>query len=379
MKPFKTLTIVALLAAVFTLSRCDKDSDNCSSCPPSEPGTPYPFTVPQGFPQPFIPADNPITMEGVKLGRFLFYDKQLSADHSLSCGSCHGQQNAFGDTHDKVMSDGINQQQTERHTMVIFNLAFQNKFFWDGRVSSLEEQSLHPIQNPKEMGNSLDTVVARLKADPMYPPLFEEAFGDPNINRDRIAKAIAQFERTIISANSEFDRVKRLGGLSNPFEEDAGSNASKNNGYRLFISNDGGDCFHCHGDKETQFLLGAFGVDNFFLNNGLDSAISDDGRALVTNNPDDRGRFKVPSLRNVEFSFPYMHDGSIPDLDSLVEFYNFGGFHQNSGSNADAKMEFQGIGLKLSQQEKDDLKAFLKTLTDYEFLENPAYSDPFQN
>lgn len=376
MKFLRVSILFSITASVLLLSKCEKDSDNCSSCPPATVGTPYELEVPQGFPQPFIPADNPMTVEGVELGRFLFYDKKLSKDLTMSCGSCHFQSDAFGDKRTVIKSTGVDGKQTRRHAMVLFNLAFQDEFFWDGRVSSLEEQSLHPIKDPLELANDLPTVIARLEADPMYPPMFEAAFGDDAVTEDRIAKAIAQFERIIISASSEFDEVKRLGGAQNTFIEDPNTPGSKNAGYTLFNSEEG-DCFHCHGE-ETRFLMGAFGKDNTFLNNGLKAAYVDDkGRMEVTGNPSDLGKFKVPSTRNVEFSFPYMHDGSIPSLDSLIEFYNFGG-HPGPDNNVDPNMKAAGVGRNWSQQQKLDLIEFLRTMTDYEFLENPAYSDPFE-
>lgn len=315
-----------------------------------------------------------MTVEGVELGRFLFYDKKLSANNSMSCGSCHMQSTAFSDAPGVAKSTGIRGMQTRRNAMPIFNLAFQEFFFWDGRVSSLEEQSLHPIRDTIEFANSVDTVMERLRRDPMYPPLFKAAFGDETINEDRFSKAIAQFQRSIISANSEYDQVKRKGGPNNPFDD-----PSAERGYRLFHSLDGADCLHCHGETETKFLLGAFGQDGTFVNNGLKASWDDEGRKEVTGRSEDLGKFKVPSVRNIEFSFPYMHDGSIPNLDSLIEFYNFGGHPISTGNNVDPNMEFAGKGgLRLTPQEKDDLKAFLKTLTDYDFLTEEAYSDPFQ-
>ncbi len=374
----KIIISLSLILSVVLLSQCGKDPSECSSCPPSSIGTPYDLQIPEGFPQPFIPADNPLTEEGVELGRFLFYDKKLSANHSMSCGSCHMQSAAFGDELGKEKSTGIYGMETRRHAMVLFNLAFQDQFFWDGRVSSLEEQSIHPIKDTIEFANSVDSVIARLERDPMYPPLFSSAFGSPEITEERIAKAIAQFERIIISADSEYDQVKRLGGPNARFTEDPNSLGSKNGGYQIFNS-EIGDCFHCHGEKETQYLLGAFGNDNFYLNNGLKAVWEDEGRKEVTGNPGDLGKFKVPSLRNVEWSFPYMHDGSVPDLDSLIEFYNFGGHPAATGNNIDPNMKAAGVGRKWSQQQKDDLEAFLKTLTDYNFLQNPEYEDPFAN
>lgn len=370
MKSLRLGILVALVSSVVILQQCKKDPpDGCTNCPPAEIGTPYNLEVPVGFPQPFIPADNPMTEEGVELGRHLFFEKRLSGDLTMSCGSCHHQGFAFADTPDKIKSVGIEGFSTRRHAMPIFNMAFQEVFFWDGRAMSLESQALMPIEDPVELNTDLPTVIARLEADTVYPDMFKAAFGDNKITAKRIGKAIAQFERTIISSNSKFDRVVRL--KSESFT------ASEQRGFEMY-NNEIGDCFHCHGMLETQFLMGAFGVDNTFLNNGNKADYSnDEGRKEVTGDAGDLGKFKVPSTRNISFSFPYMHDGSIPNLDSLIEFYNFGG-HPGPGNNIDPNMKAAGIGRNWTKQQKEDLAAFLNTLTDFELLTDSAYSDPFQ-
>ncbi len=383
MKREKGLTILLILGAVLALTKCQPDQKIVED---QSNTTPYNLVVPNGFPQPMIPADNLTTVEGVKLGRFLFYEKKLSGDQTQSCGSCHMQEVSFGDI--KAKSIGIAGLETDRHAMVLFNLAWQEFFFWDGRTKTLEEQALEPVTNPIEMNADWPTVLARLEATPMYPPLFEAAFGDKNITKERVGKAIAQFERTIVSANSEYDRVKRetaSGGLpsTNPF-----SDPLVEEGYQLFRSEDG-DCFHCHGEVETSYLLGAFGKDATFRNNGLKADwVDEKGRFEVTGAPEDIGKMKVPTLRNTVISFgdgssvalsaPFMHDGSIPTLDSLIEFYNFGG-HKTATSNTDPNMKAAGIGRNWSPREKAALKAFLGSLTDFTFLEDTNFSDPFLN
>lgn len=342
-------------------------------------GTPQPLEIPKGFPATNIPADNPQTVEGVELGRHLFYDKRLSADLSMSCGSCHAQHRAFSDVTLDATSTGVDGIKGRRNSMALFNLAFQEKFFWDGRAQSLEEQSLHPIEDPLELNVKLETVIARLEADTAYPEMFAAAFGDNKISKKRIGKAIAQFERTMISANSEFDKVKRISGnIDAPFIEDASTVGSKNNGWLLFKGIQG-DCFHCHSiEKDGAFLGGGFGINNQFRNNGLKMKYRGDlGRQGVTNEPSDFGKFKVPSVRNSERTAPFMHDGSVPSLDSVIRFYSFGGF---SNGNTDPQMDFAGDAKgtrNLSEQQIDDLEEFLKTLTDWEFLEDPRFSDPF--
>lgn len=375
MKTSRAHIILLLLAGAFSITQCKDDP------PVQEPttiGTPAPLKRPAGFPPLNIPANNPQTVEGVELGRHLFYDKKLSADLSMSCSSCHEQFRAFGDA--DPTSEGVDGQRGRRQSMVLFNLVFQKEFFWDGRAKSLEEQSLHPIIDPLELNTTLPTVIGRLEADAEYPDMFKAAFGDQNITEQRIGKAIAQFERTMISANSEFDRVKRMSGdIDAPFTEDPNTPGSKNRGFEIF-SSEIGDCFHCHSvDADGAFLGGGFGVDGQYLNNGLKMDYStDEGRKEVTGLQSDWGKFKVPSVRNIEFSAPYMHDGSIPNLDSLIGFYNFGGF---LNGNTDPNMKFAGPQMgnrNFSQQEILDLKEFIGTLTDYELLENPAFSDPHE-
>lgn len=367
----RKLGILALLGiGVLSLSQCRKDALSNQT---SSVGTPYNLQVPTGFPSPNIPADNPMTVEGIRLGRHLFYEKALSGDNTMSCASCHLQERAFTDA--TGTSVGIRGKFGRRKAMPIFNLAFHENFFWDGRSLTLEEQALIPIQDTIELDADLQTVVDRLSADPLYPPMFKAAFGSEEVTPERIGKAIAQFERTIISANSKFDRVIRM-------QTGEQFTALEQRGYELFTSDydpnggSGGDCFHCHGERETRYLFGAFGRDLQFVNNGLKAVYTDEGRAEVTGNQTDVGKFKVPSVRNVEFSFPYMHDGSIPNLDSLIGFYNFGG---HLHPNIDPNMKAAGIGRNWSDGQKQALAAFLRTLTDYEFLQDTAFSNPFEN
>lgn len=367
-KHAKSLALTSIALSILVFSQC-KDDEPVPAVQAF--GTPYNLEVPVGFPPANIQPGNPLTEEGIKLGRFLFYEKALSGDGTQSCGSCHMQERAFTDA--TPTSVGINGTFGTRKAMPLFNLAFHDNFFWDGRSLTLEEQALIPIEDPIEMDNDLETAVARLQADPMYPPLFEAAFGSRTITAENIGKAIAQFERTLISANSKFDSVIRL-------QSGASFTELEQRGYELFTSDFdpnggfGGDCFHCHGERETAYLFGAFGRDLQFINNGLKANYADEGRAIVTGKIEDIGKFKVPSVRNVEFSFPYMHDGSIPNLDSLIGFYNFGG---HLHPNIDPNMKAAGIGRNWSEGQKQALAAFLRTLSDYKFLEDTAFSDPF--
>ncbi len=376
MKKRKGLVALLLITFVLILSKCQPEPKIVEHYANT---TPYDFFVPKGFLPPNIPADNLTTVEGVRLGRFLFYEKKLSGDQTQSCGSCHMQDVSFGDM--KAKSVGIAGLETKRHAMVLFNLAWEEFFFWDGRAKSLEEQALEPVTNPFEMNADWPTVLARLEATPMYPPLFKAAFGDKNITKERVAKAIAQFERTIVSYNSKYDSIKRMPPSPLPFEDPL-----IERGYKMFMSPEG-DCFHCHG--EGGYLLKAMGEEASFRNNGLKPDwIDEKGRFEVTGAPWDIGKMKVPSVRNTAFFFgdgssvalsaPFMHDGSIPTLDSLIEFYNMGGF-DTENSNTDVDMEAKGKGRDWEQDQKDALKAFLGSLTDYKFLTDTAYRDPFED
>lgn len=371
MKNLKLITLVLIGSLVLLLGQCRKDEKIVVDVPSTPTGTPYNLEIPDGFPAPFIPIDNPLTEEAILLGRYIFHDKRLSADNTMSCASCHLQFAAFTDGLPK--SIGIRGLETKRHAMPIFNLAWQENFFWDGRALSLEEQALMPIQDPFELDNSLDTVIARFQNDTLYPQLFTDAFGDSKVTKERIGKAISQFERIIVSANSEFDSVVRIKTKSE-FND-----LRARRGFDMFKS-ENGDCFHCHGHLETAFQLGAFGQDLQFINNGLQSVADqskDVGREGVTHDVNDRSKFKVPSVRNVAFSPPFMHDGSIPDLDSLINFYATG-VHNTPTTDPNISKP-NGLGQKnWTDGEKSDLIQFIKSLTDFKYLQDPAYADPFE-
>lgn len=363
----KGIIILVLILGVVLTQRCQDDvKPNDLPDNPPHITTPYNFTVPEGFPQPNFPEDNPLTNEGVELGRHLFYEKGLSRDGTQACASCHLQQRAFTDV--TATSTGITGARGTRKAMALFNLAWQDHFFWDGRAATLEEQALKPIVNPIEMDNTLKAAVNAIKDDTLYQQLFEEAFGSKEVTPEKMGKAIAQFERTIVSANSKYDRVKlmKTGEQFTPTEE---------RGFQMFNSEQA-DCFHCHGPRETGQLFGSFGKDLQFVNNGLKADYSrDEGRAEITGERADIGKFKIPSVRNVEFAFPYMHDGSIPTLDSLIGFYNFGG-HKHF--NVDPNMKKAGIGRNWTVGQRNDLEAFLRTLSDFTFLTDSAYASPFE-
>lgn len=330
--------------------------------------TPYKLEIPSHFPAMPIPADNPMTVEGVALGRRLFYEKRLSLDNSISCASCHAPQQAFSDPN--AFSTGVNGAVGNRNSMALVNLGWQQFFFWDGRAKTLEEQILEPVPNPVEMHQSWEDAVAKLYADVNYRNAFYMAFGEQGIDRKKVSKALAQFLRTMISGTSKFDVMYKIENSLplNTADQQVNISPSDWAGYDLFKSLNGADCFHCHNGPLMQVQK--------FSNNGLDNSFSDLGRMHVTGNINDRGKFKVPSLRNIELSAPYMHDGRFQTLDEVIEHYSSGIVQSPT---IDPLIEFasQG-GVQLSAEQKDLLKQFLKTLTDYRFIQNPAFQPPSQ-
>lgn len=343
--------ILVLGAVLITLSQCKKDPPtNIISDPALSEPTPYVFDIPNGFPSiTNVPSDNPTTVEGVALGKKLFYDPILSGDNTQSCSSCHATAFGFSDNN-KQFSEGIDGDLGDRNSPTIINALWGTSFFWDGRSSTLEDQALGPVPNPIEMHLPWEDAVAKLTAHAEYPELFEKAFNTRNITKEMTAKAIAQFERTFISANSRYDKYLAGNGTITPSEQ---------RGYNLFFS-ERAECFHCHGTKLF--------TDNDFHNNGLDATFSDKGLGKVTENPNDNGKFKTPTLRNIGTSAPYMHDGRFATLEEVVEFYSTG---VKFPSTIDPLMK----NANLSTQEKADLVAFLKTLTDAEFITSALLSN----
>ena len=326
--------------------------------------TPSPLQIPQLFQDlildPVIPSNNPQTEEGVLLGKKLFFDPNLSDDGSLACAGCHNATNAFTDT--TRFSDGIDGLFGNRNAMPLFNLAwnYDNTFFWDGRDLGLENQVFEPITNPLEMHSTWEAVAEKLQAHPEYPELFNAAFGSQTIDSVLVSKAIAQFERTLISANSKFDKF--LLGTANLTPEES-------NGFTVFMDESKGDCFHCHGSDNNPLW-----TDNKFHNNGLDSTFSDLGLGNVTGDPADNGKFKTPSLRNLAFTAPYMHDGRFETIEEVINHYSEG--LQNSTTIDPLMKKVDQGGVQLSLQEKADLKAFLLSLSDTDFINNPNFSNP---
>lgn len=322
--------------------------------------TEYQYPTYSTLPMLRLPQDNIPTEEGVRLGKKLFFDANLSRNGTQSCGSCHNQQFAFTDNL-LAVSTGINGQSGTRNSMPLFNLMWHNEFFWDGRANSLREQALMPIEDPIEMDHSLSAVVQYLANHNEYPDLFGFAFGTPEVTEERIGLALEQFMMTLISGDSKYDRFLR---------GEAQLTDSEERGRLLFFTEvspnnpgQGADCFHCHG--------GGLFTNNQFINNGLDETLSDLGYYDVTGLEFDKGKFKTPSLRNIAVSGPYMHDGRFQTLEEVVEHYNSG--VKSNSPNLDPNMHALEDGLGLSEQQKIDLIAFLHTLTDYTYLNNPEY------
>lgn len=332
----------------FLLYSCSKEGTEA---------TPYSLQIPQGLSPMVIPANNPLTLEGVELGRRLFYDPLLSKNNAQSCASCHNQSFGFTD-HGLQFSVGVDGVAGTRNSMSLINLGWSTRFFWDGRAFSLEEQIFQPVTNSIEMNTTWQEVEEKLNAHPTYPELFYKAFGINYIDSLHVSKAIAQFIRTMISGNSKFDKFLRQQATLTP---------SEMNGLNLFTT-ERGDCFHCHGFSGS----GQF-TDFAFHNNGLDTdaEMTDIGLMAVTGNSADKGKFKTPTLRNVALTAPYMHDGRFATLEEVIEHYDSGG---KLSSTVDPLMKHVGSGLNLTAQEKQDLINFLKTLTDEEFLANPKFS-----
>lgn len=337
-------TFLGLLLAI---AGCDNAENGIQYDP-----TPLTVHVPEEFPALPVPDDNPLTEEGVELGKRLFFDTALSSDGRVSCASCHRPEFAFSDP--RRFSIGVNGQVGTRQSMPLFNAAWTSELFWDGRDHSLEEQVNDPVQNPVEMNETWVEIESKLSSDVTYPQLFFGAFGSEEITRDRIMKAISQFERTLVSTESKFDRVQR---------GEASFTDQEQLGFDLFFT-EKADCFHCHG---TVLF-----TDHRFHNNGLDSVPSDSGRANVTGNPFDLGLFRSPSLRNIAFTAPYMHDGRFETLEEVIEHYTS---TVRRSPTLDPLMR-DGRFIDLSEEEKEALIAFLHTLSDSSFISNPDFRPP---
>jgi cytochrome c peroxidase len=296
-------------------------------------------TIPVEFPPMPIPEANPLTAEGVAIGKALFYERRLSRTGELSCSTCHLQSSAFSDP--RPVSVGVEGRTGLHNAQALVNVAWNDSFLWDGRAASLEEQVLIPLQDPLELDNTLGEVTTRLGADPVIARAFQRAYGE-GPTEVTVSRALASFLRVLVSGNSRYDQYSR---------GQVALTGAELHGRDLFMGERAG-CFHCH--------LGFNFTNNQFRNNGT-AAFEDMGRASISLDTADVGKFKVPTLRNIDASAPYMHDGSLATLEEVIEHYNQGG---RGHPNTDPAVHPLG----LADDEKADLAAFLRTLTDRPFL-----------
>ena len=366
------VSVLLLTSLGLSLGGCKKDKEEAIDPVVAAP-TPYVLTVPAGFPTPVIPADNPLTNEGVALGRMLFYETKLSSTGSMSCGSCHQQNKAFTDGRAKAVGvDGI---ANPRGSMSLANVLWSTTLTWDGAFPTLEAQARKPIENPIELHQPLTAGVGKLQNTSTYPPLFQAAFGTRTITTDLVLKALTQFERTLISGNSRYDKFTKT---------QQGLTADELAGLRLYTTHisprivRGAECFHCH-----TLPLASSNFAAQFFNNGLDLTFSDPGRGGVTGLPADNGKFVAPTLRNITLTAPYMHDGRFTTLEQVLDHYS--DHVQMASPGLDVNLT-QGVNdpifnpghMGLTVTEKRQVIAFLKTLTDSTFIADKRFSDPFK-
>lgn len=337
--------------SVFLFLSCTSDKDDTEY-----QNIPIEYQVPSNFPSlAYNMADNPLTEKGFELGKKIFYDGRLASDGVVSCGFCHIQEDAFTH-HGHTFSHGVGDGVGVRNAPPIQNMAYQTQFFWDGAADHIELLSMAPISNELEMNGNIIDIINMMKNDSAYKKLYKQAFTNGEINSENMLKALAQFMTVLTSSNSRFDKYRRneLGGALT---------AQELAGYTVFNQK----CASCH---ETDIF-----TDNSFRNNGLpiNPSINDKGRYRVTGLDEDKYKFKVPSLRNIEKTAPYMHDGRFYTLDAVLDHYDSG---VTQTQNLDPSLQHTGaLGIPLSSSEKAQLIAFLKTLTDNEFLSNPKFAE----
>lgn len=335
---------VIIVLIFISLFGCNVDSVIKSDSSLSE----LKFEIPIGFPQPHYNFEgNEVTKERFELGRKLFYDPILSRTNTISCGSCHQQFSAFSQI-DHPVSHGVDDLLGTRNSPVLFNLAWHKEFMWDGGVNHIEVQPFAPIENPVEMDETLLGVIQKLNASNEYKKMFKVAYNVDSASTKYMALAISQFMAMLVSANSKYDKFIR---------NEETFTAEENEGYQIFQQK----CATCH--KPPLF------TDLSYRNNGLDNTFLDEGRKMITQNESDLGKFKVPTLRNVALSYPYMHDGRLNTLDQVFEHYDSG---VKQSSTLDPILQ---NGITLSANDKAKLKIFLNTLTDNTFTKDRRFSE----
>jgi cytochrome c peroxidase len=380
-KKFKLLTVIFL--SVYALYSCDRSAVVASPIPDDHLTALHLPLIPFNYANPLLPhffqsqlvaeqdntpSNNAVTDWGATLGRVLFYDKILSFNNSISCGTCHKQSLSFAD--DQAFSIGFDGRLTKRNSMSLINVKFyrNGRFLWDERGTSLETQTLLPIIDHIEMGMpGLDELVNRLKTKLYYPVLFKRAFGSETISSSRVGDALAQFIRSIISYQSKFDEGRTIiNSARSPYPN---FTAQENEGKQLFFNPLLG-CNSCH--KTETFTSPSP------KNNGLEIPSIDQGVGAITGNPAQTGNFKVPSLKNIELTAPYMHDGRFKTLEEVVEHYNSGIMPHPNLSSQLRNPDNTPVRLHLTSDEKTALIAFLKTLTDRNIVAELKFSDPFR-
>lgn len=342
-----TIAVVCVGMFAVVLESCKADPDFNT-----KPTEVFEFKIPQGWPTPFYNFENnAVTRERFELGRKLFYDTRLSRDNTVSCGSCHQQFSAFAQI-DHPVSHGVDDLVGTRNSPPIFNLNWHTSFFWDGGVNHIESQPINPIQNPVEMDESIENIIAKLKSDAKYISMFKAAYGDETINSQRIFKTIAQFMGMMVSSNSKYDKYMR---------GEAGGNmtAAELNGLAVFRAK----CETCH--KEPLFS------DFSLRNNGLKPTdVNDSGKAHITKLAEDMYKFKVPSLRNLKYTWPYMHDGRFNTLEQVIDYYN-----KEITQSPTLDPALHSGNIQMTDKEKQDLLSFLNTLNDEEFVKDTRFAE----
>jgi len=340
-----------------------------------EPQGPTPYEFPDIMLFRDMPdqSSNPVTKEGASLGKKLFFDPILSSDSTISCGTCHEPALSFASPF--AVTPGVNAALGTRNAMTLVNLAWYASMNWDGKETHVREQNIHPVPSDVEMNLEWPDAVDRLQTHNSYPHLFEEAFPGEEIDRDLITKALEQFQLTLISYNSPFDKYMRGEGTVS---------TSVLRGFEVFRT-ERGDCFHCHSETNSPELFVT--TRTIFTNNGMDTVeteldFEDNGHGDITGDPEDNGKFKIPTLRNLAYTAPFMHDGRFATLDEVIEMYDRGPAISPSLDEVmlgDAQKRYDDFGhwgLNLTPQEKADLKNFLLSLSDESFINNPEFQAP---